>query len=173
MVDLKKVKQKLDAKRAAEAAKKKPAAKKDEPPKEEPLDTAAVEEVRKSDSFPLVSVMEQADMDEAKLYMDMEVDYQEQESAIVKARAEIKAKLKELGHKYNLPGFRYGNLATYVTPLPGKRTFQTDVLMLNHGLTTDDLDACYKTGKPGWKVEVRDLSKPRGKKRSGEEEEGR
>jgi hypothetical protein len=60
---------------------------------------------------------------------------------------ELKAGLEKLQGQAGSSGLRSGNLCFVARTKAGRRTLDTDLLMLN-GVTRDQIDDSYKRGKP-------------------------
>ena len=125
------------------------------------------------DTFPLVSALSSADMAEAIELMGEDVEYQVTETMIKTERTRIKARLAEIGKKYTSVisngGMRYAQTAVYLEI--GKTKWTLDkLLLLENGVTTEQIHKSYKESKAYDEVRVVDLDKPRGKgKDIGEE----
>lgn len=122
---------------------------------------------RRADELPLLSVMEQADMDRAKQLISDHLEYGEQAEAIKAAQDEGKKELVELICKYALPGVRMGEVAVYYGGIKSKRTFNKGAAALY--MTAEQIESCCLPGKPYTDLRITDLSKPR-KRRTGDDE---
>jgi len=123
---------------------------------------------RKADELPLVSVMPRREMDLAISLMSEDVAIQEVEAANKQRRQEIKTELAALAEAHDMPGMRHGQLAVYYGGEKTKWSLNR-ALLLENGVTPQQLEDSMKESKPFVDLRIVDLSKPRGKAREEED----
>lgn len=127
---------------------------------------------KKSDDFPIVSVMERGDMDAAIQLMQEDAVYQLQEAALKEERRDIKTKVVALGKKYDLPGFCWGPFVVYCRGMATRTSLSAEKvkeMMLLNGIPAEELAACYTESDPFPDVRIVDTSKPSKPKKSKSE----
>lgn len=123
---------------------------------------------RKADELPIVSVLPRREMDRAIELMSEDVAIQEVEAMNKARRAEIKQELAALEQEHDLPGMRHGQLAVYYGGEKTKWSLNR-ALLLENGVTPQQLEDSMKESKPYIDLRIVDLSKPRGGKQSEED----
>jgi len=123
---------------------------------------------RKADELPLVSVMPRREMDLAISLMSEDVAIQEVEAANKQRRQEIKTELAALAKAHDMPGMRHGQLAVYYGGQKTKWSLNR-ALLLENGVTPQQLEDSMKESKPYIDLRIVDLSKPRGKQAADDE----
>ena len=125
---------------------------------------------RRADELPLISVLPRKEMDLALSLMVEDVAIQEVEAMNKARRAEIKTELAALAVAHDMPGMRHGQLAVYYGGEKTKWSLNRG-LLLENGVTPQQLEDSMKESKPYVDLRIVDLSKPRGGKQAGGEEE--
>lgn len=124
-----------------------------------PLVSPPPEPETKGDTFPLISAMSPADFQLCKRLIEEMRDLKEQAAAVKEGQDEAKAQMLALHEKYGgWPGFRYGTSAVYFATKTRKSLDKT--LLLENGVTTDQINASYKESEPWQEVTVRELQRP-------------
>lgn len=123
---------------------------------------------RRADELPLVSVLPRSKMDLAIKLIQEDVAIQEAMAGAAARRAAIKESLAAICKDEEQPGLRYGQLAVYYNGEKTKWSLNR-AMLLENGVTPEQLEESMKESKPFIDLTIRDLSKPRGKGH-GEEE---
>jgi hypothetical protein len=113
----------------------------------------------RADEFPLLSIMQKSDMNRARQLLEEEVELKEAEDLAATQRKAGRAELLLLADKYKQDGFRHGTVAMYVYRGKTRRTLDAR-LLLENGVTTEQLDASYTESKPWDEVQVKQLQRP-------------
>lgn len=103
--------------------------------------------------------MDKADFRKCKALIEEMRELKEQAAAIEQQQADAKAAMIGLHEKYKgWPGFRYGTTAVYFA----QKTRKTlDVkLLVENGVTAEQIEGSYRESKPWTEVQVRDLQRP-------------
>lgn len=105
--------------------------------------------VSKRDLFPNVSEFERADMKRAILLMEQDADLADSIAEAESLRRQGKEELAELASKYGLEGsgMRWGPYTVYVNGMRTRRTLDA-ALLVENGVTIEQLEASYKEGQP-------------------------
>lgn len=98
-------------------------------------------------SLPLVSCMDQGDMDEAKRLLE---EYDNADALIKQLEGEkdgLKKRLNELQETYGLQGMRWGGWAYANRTMDGRETLSKE-LLIQAGVGADVIKACTVRGRP-------------------------
>jgi hypothetical protein len=98
-------------------------------------------------------------MNRARQLLEEEVELKEAEDMAAAQRKAGRAELLLLADKYKQDGFRHGQVAMYVYRGKTRRTLDAR-LLLENGVTTEQLDASYTESKPWDEVQVKQLQRP-------------
>lgn len=115
---------------------------------------------RKADELPIVSVLPRSQMDTAISLMTEDITLAELISNANDRRKEIKAELAPILQEHDLPGLRHGQMALYFGGEKTKWSLDRK-LLLENGVTPQQIQDSMKESKPFIDLRITDLSKPR------------
>lgn len=126
---------------------------------------------KKSDSFPLVSVLPRHDMDRVIEIMKDDSQLADELDGITTARRAMKKELVEIAVRNDVPGgLRWGSFTAYIRGMKTKKTFspkKAKAVMVEAGLEAELLEGCYSTSEPYADVKIEDSTKPKKEKAAG------
>lgn len=117
------------------------------------------------ESFPMPDQFRGPDKRAAQLLIDY-ATYQESKAALEEQLREIKSALAAIADKYGAPGIRHESLVMYYGGEKTRRTLSRTMLLEN-GVTPEQIEASYQDSKPYLDVRVVDLSKPKKGQKDG------
>mgnify|MGYP001557776701 FL=1 len=98
--------------------------------------------------LPLISVLEQREMDKARELMEELEAVKARREVEEEREEEIKVELGKIQREAELRGLRWGGWAFCQHDMPGRRTLDKEMLVAK-GVGVEVIEACMKQGK-GW-----------------------